>query len=758
MDPLRKAEAAEAKAPFSLFAFPQEDKLVVRDLDPGMGLAVARRTVFRKDDNDSWLAVAERVSAGNFSLVGHYKPEVALKHAAEIAFYQYQMKKLIAKGGLLMSGRHLQQGDTLQHTRNMEVFTNCSTSAFSFLLFYLLLNGSGVGRDYSKWSLLVNWAKMPRVIIALSADHADFANAPDGTLTPEEALNLYPKATRYMVPDSREGWAKAVEQVERMAFEERDDETLILDFSEVRPAGSPIMGMQGRPASGPAPLMAALIKVAALKGVDEPLWKQTMMVDHFLAECVLVGGARRSARMATMWWGDEYAVDFALFKHMYRDEHGYPIYYSSNNSLLVDEEFWRQDTFWAREVFEKAVYSSYHDGLGEPGFINVDKLVAKDDGLDAYLDGEYAESEKFMVDPASKTMMGAVIEKILKSPFSMIVNPCGEIPLFKGGGYCVIADGVPFFCDSLEEVLLMFRTTVRALINTNLMNSLYDREVKRTNRIGVGMTGIFEFAWKFFKLGFRDLLDEHGKAKEFWQFLSLCARVIDAEADLYCEMLGVTKPHTSRTMKPAGTTSKLLGLTEGMHLPSMREYIRWVQFRNDDPLVAQYRAMGYPVRELQSYKGMTIVGFPTQPLICKIGMPEDQIVTAAEATAEEQYKWIMLMERYWLRGVQEDGVTPLEEDRSGQLSYTLKYDPKKTSYQDFKAMLLGYQSQIKCCSIMPQADTSVYEYQPEQPVSKDEFIDVLARITDESALDAIDMNSLLNCSTGACGLDFIPEN
>ena len=30
------------------------------------------------------------------------------------------------------------------------------------------------------------------------------------------------------------------------------------------------------------------------------------------------------------------------------------------------------------------------------------------------------------------------------------------------------------------------------------------------------------------------------------------------------------------------TTSKLFGLTEGAHLPAMREYLRWVQFRNDD--------------------------------------------------------------------------------------------------------------------------------------------------------------------------------
>ena len=43
---------------------------------------------------------------------------------------------------------------------------------------------------------------------------------------------------------------------------------------------------------------------------------------------------------------------------------------------------------------------------------------------------------------------------------------------------------------------------------------------------------------------------------------------------------GVNVPHTNTTIKPSGTVSKLFALTEGAHLPSMREYIRWVQYRS----------------------------------------------------------------------------------------------------------------------------------------------------------------------------------
>ena len=54
----------------------------------------------------------------------------------------------------------------------------------------------------------------------------------------------------------------------------------------------------------------------------------------------------------------------------------------------------------------------------------------------------------------------------------------------------------------------------------------------------------------------------------------------------------------------------------------------------------------------------TIVGFPTAPAICQLGDGE-WVVTAAEATPSEQYEFLRLLEKYWLTGVDEDGVTPL---------------------------------------------------------------------------------------------------
>ncbi len=718
-------------------------KFCERNLDGGMGRAVARRTYLRKVEDqetgrerwETWGEVADRVALGNTLLVKNLKG-LGKKHQVE----EYEiLKKHIANASLLMSGRHLQHGDETQPERNMEVFTNCSTASSSYILFYLLMNGSGVGRAYDDDMCVVNWDNMPNVRCVLSDEHKDFVWGFDESV--RDAKHKYGEGDHihwFEVPDSREGWAQAVEMMEIMAYEKKfKDELLILDFSKVRPSGSVIRGMQNRPASGPKPLMNAIERVATIKGADMSAWKQAIFIDHYLAECVLVGGARRSARIATKNWTDPEVFEFINIK-----KGGF--LWSANNSITVDEKFWKQRTKHAKKVLEAALKASYSDG--EPGFVNQHRLVQNDEGYEDYMDGKYAQSEKYHPMARTEKMLSLIARNASSKLYSQIPNPCGEISLNMLGGYCVIADVVPYYAPTLDDAEEAFRAATRALIRVNTMDCLYSREVRRTNRIGVGMTGIHEFAWNTFGYAFRDLIDEE-KTKDFWLTLARFKRAVVEEAESYSKKIGVTVPHTNTTVKPSGTVSKLFALTEGAHLPSMREYIRWVQYRSDDPMVRKYKKKGYPIKELKSYKGSTAVGFPTQPLICRIGM-NGELVTAGEATPEEQFKWLLLLEKYWIIGVDENGKAL--EDTGNQVSYTLKYDPTKVKYGEFAEMVSKYQGLVKCCSVMPQQDTTMYEYQPEQAVTISEFMKVLNEIeADESLLEDIDYEHL-KCASGAC--------
>ncbi|HET9020027.1 MAG TPA: hypothetical protein VFN46_10590 [Acetobacteraceae bacterium] len=290
-----------------------------RALDPGMGMAVARRTVFRTADAEDFGRVADRVAAGNLSLLGG---RAATRHTPE----RMRLRNAIATGALLTSGRHLQHGDAGQAQRNMEVFTNCATAIASFAKFYLLLNGSGVGRAYDDDLVVVDWADAPTLLLYLSREHPDFPRDDDGVRRfaqtcgvsggdlhdfAKRALLAHPDhapadAVRHSIADSREGWAKAVELLEAMTFRRERQRTLLLDLTAIRPAGTPIAGMQGRPAPGPLSLLRAFLRVRedviAPARVRDPAgdtlqpWEQALRIDHILPSRCRV--AARAARRA----------------------------------------------------------------------------------------------------------------------------------------------------------------------------------------------------------------------------------------------------------------------------------------------------------------------------------------------------------------------------------------------------------------------------------------------------------------------------
>jgi len=766
-----------------------EAPLAARALDPGMGMAVARRTVFRADDHEDFGRVADRVAAGNIALLG--APHADRRRE------QARLRNAIATGALLTSGRHLQHGDPEQPTRNMEVFTNCATAAASFAKFYLLLNGSGVGRSYDDALMAVDWAQAPTLLLYLSPEHPDhparaltrFAAELDLPADPAavagfmaremlaDLADVPPGALVYRIEDSREGWAKAVEHLEAMAFRGERDRTLVLDFSAIRPAGAPIRGMQGRPASGPVSLLRAFLNIrrhviaAARTEPAAERWQQALWLDHYLSMEVQVGGARRAARMATKSWRDPGVLHFIRAK----EAGGL---WTANNSVMVDAEFWQRVrdndpaddvTRHAVAVFQEATRCAWVNG--EPGFINGDRLedhrtgVARARPVDR--DGSSFRSARYQVDAAAP-LLAELTRRAAESDFPATTNPCGEISLHVTGGYCVIADFAPLLACPvpLEDVVPgapspataalwdarvedSVRLGVRFLMRANRMDSLYAQEVARTNRMGIGPTGLHEYAWLRFGLSFSDLLDATRSAP-FWAMLEHLSDAAKQEGAAYAQELGLRRPVTVTTVKPSGTISKLFGLTEGAHLPARAQYLRWVQFKGtrdadggwapgSDPLLAEYEGRGYPLRALHSFPGMTIVGFPTVPLIMRLGLA-DRLVTAPDATPAQQYRWLRLLERHWIG-----------ESQGNQVSYTLKLYTDRHDLDGFRDIVLREQSEVRCCAILPtRPDHALgYEYLPEEDVSAESFAALVAAIDMTGTREAVDL-AHLQCANGVC--------
>jgi len=773
--------------------------LPARLLDPGMGIAVARRTVFRRDDAECFGRVADRVAAGNMGLLGRELTDSEQQEEA-------RLRNAIATGALLTSGRHLQHGDAAQSERNMEVFTNCATAITSFAKFYLLLNGSGVGRSYDDALTATDWSDAPTLLLRLSSDHPDYPHDPaalcrlgiDLGLLPWGAttdsagvveaflanylvqdLHTLPNgATYHRVADSREGWAKAVELLESMTFRRQRDATLLLDLSDVRRAGSPIRGMQGRPASGPVSLLRAFLNIRRHvidRATTLKPWEQALLVDHHLSVEVQVGGARRAARMATKSWRDSGILRFIRAKA----EGGL---WTANHSVMVDAEFWQRVhaddseplTAHAQAVFAEATRCAWING--EPGFINGDALEDHRTGSawdkPVNEDGRDFRSLRYQVDEAAG-LLAELSRRAAGSRFPVTTNPCGEIALHVTGGYCVIADFAPLLAcpvpldqvvpgQAPDDVARLWdarvedsvRLGVRFLMRANGMDALYAQEVARTNRMGIGPTGLHEWAWLRFGLDFHQLLDA-ARSAPFWAMLARLSEAAKQEGGAYAEELGRVRPTTVTTVKPAGTTSKLFGLTEGAHLPARRQYLRWVQFRGvrdagseawsagSDPLLAEYAARGYPMRTLKTFPGMTVVGFPTVPLLMRLGLGE-RSVTAGEASPGDQYRWLRLLEEHWIGA-----------EQGNQVSYTLKIFTDRHDLESFRAIVREQQPLVRCCAVLPsRPDHELgYEYLPEEEVSVAEFDAIVLGIDPQASgagtREAVDWVHL-ECSAGVC--------
>lgn len=862
----------------STLLFDQELNLFYRPLAEGIGEAVARRTFLRKlsdGEFEHWAHVADRTAKGNCSLHESGKQDLQ------------RLRELIAKGAIMLSGRQLQHGDENQNENAQEKYVNCATSLTTHMLFYLALNGCGIGTSYDDELVVVDWNFAPKVTCVMSEQHPDFKN------TKALSREKYQGKIDHVMHDSREGWAKSVEELEVLTFKNMNGakiDSFVVDCSDVRPEGSPIAGMQGRPASGPNPLIEAFYKVNAVleKTKKDPFkpWKIKMHVDHYFGACVMFGGVRRIARAAYKFWKDPGVFDFIDIK---QDGE----LWSANNSVAVDDEFWQgcmSGNAKCLMILGRATEAAYYHNSGEPGLLNIDKLVQNNEGLEKYLTGELQiGSAKYIVSEAAQEINKAIFENLMKSKYKHGVNPCVtgttcvrtsagfrrvndllgvpfkavidgkeyqsggfyqtgikstllletdqnqklectsnhkiltpdgwkearflsvgdlvvngqgeskviliqensnaqpvydcsvdvvhrfealdedcfeqpddshlnngiivhncfEISLQHNSGFCVLADIFGYNADTLDEVIESAKHSVRTTIRLNLMDSVYGDEVRRTNRIGVSFVGWHEFAWKFFGLSFRELIYE-SKSQHFWDFINDLNEIVIQEADRYADELGVVRPHTVTCVKPSGSTAKVFSLTEGIHLPAMKEYLRWVQFKSTDPLVDDYEQRGYPVRrDLKDYEGSVIVGFPTQPEICKLGMG-DKLVTISDATIQEQFQWLFLIEKYWIVGVNKDGIP--RSDRGNQISATIKFKPEDLSYKDFYKAVLEWQPKIKCASIMPQVDATAYEYQPEEQISREKYDELVSHINGKKDED-VDF-AHVDCAGGFCPIDF----
>lgn len=462
----------------------------------------------------------------------------------------YDLEQLMLDRKVSMSGRTLWLGGTqVSKTREASQF-NCSFTHVETIydvvdVLWLLLQGCGVGFKPIVGTLngFSNTIKNIKVI-------RSERTAKGGSEVNTETFDAETKTWTIQVGDSAEAWAKSIGKLLAGKY---PADTLVLDFSQLRPAGERLKGY-GWISSGDSAISTAYVAIAnILNGRADSLLTRMDILD-IVNHLGTILSSRRSAEIALFDYGqpewEEFAVakkDWWLHNNAHRTQ--------SNNSLVFKEKPLKSD-------LEKIFGMMVKAGGSEPGFINE-------------------------------------VEALRRAPWFKGANPCVEILL-----------GNKSFCNLTETDIAKFRGDTAGL---HAAIRLAARANYRQTCVNL-QDGILQESWHlnnyFLRLcgvGLTGIAMRPDMGSYDYEYLK---RTATAAAVGMAHELGLPAPKNVTCIKPSGTLSKIMDTTEGVHKPLGKYIFNNVQFSKHDPVVDKLREAGYRVINHPVDDSGVLVTFP----------------------------------------------------------------------------------------------------------------------------------------------------
>jgi ribonucleoside-triphosphate reductase len=550
-------------------------------------------------------------------------------------------------------------------------WTSNPSDHFEFT-FMRLMEGGGVGANYSN-SNLNGYPPIRhslQVHIVCDPEHQDYQGLAEAGLLSIDYDSDW--AGAFQIEDSREGWAAALTDLIDTHYRDEAVHTQrVYDVSRVRPAGAKLKTFGGR-ASGPLPLAKMLIEVAAVLGARAGDYLDgigAMEIDHAIAQCVVAGGVRRSARMAMMHWADPQIEKFIDIKQESLS------HWTTNISVEVDEKFWyqaKQGHAWhAAKVLKSIARGMVNNG--EPGFW--------DSSLSNVGEPNWVEC----------------------------TNPCGEITLEPWEPCNLGHVNLAGFVDKRGQAdiyglyqahTLMTRFLIRATFSE--VGDPKSREVlDRNRRIGVGHFGVASY------LAMTGTKYSHAPRDDsFKSLLRQMSIAVDAAALELCHDLRIPVPVKKRTVAPTGTIAKLSGVSEGVHPIFARYFIRRVRLSKVDPeqmsMVDKYEAQGFEVEDDMYADNTVVVSFPTKDTLVQAVTDiygsdgEDLVEAASDLTLQQMLAFQRLYQQYWA---------------DNAVSFTANVDPLQYKPQHVEDQLRAFAGHLKGATIFPEASMPQSPYE-----------------------------------------------
>ena len=493
----------------------------------------------------------------------------------------YDLEQLMLDRKVAMSGRTLWLGGTdVAKTREASQF-NCSFTHVETVYdvvdcLWLLLQGCGVGFKPIVGTLNGFSKPIKNIRVVRST-----RTAKGGLEHNVETFDQETKTWTIQIGDSAEAWAKSIGKL--IAGKYAAD-TLVLDFSQLRPAGERLKGY-GWISSGDTAISTAYVAIATiLNGRADSLLTRMDILD-IINHLGTILSSRRSAEIALFDYGQPEWEEFAVAKKdwwLYNNSHRQ----QSNNSLVFKEKPLKADL---QKIFDLMLEA----GGSEPGFINE-------------------------------------VEALRRAPWFKGANPCVEILL-----------GNKSFCNLTETDIAKFKGDTAGLHNAirlaaranyrqtcvNLQDGILQESWHLNNYFmrlcGVGLTGIAKRP------------DMNGYDYEYLK------RTATGAAIGMAQELDLPSPKNITCVKPSGTLSKIMDTTEGIHKPLGKYIFNNVQFSKFDPVVEVLRGANYNVVNHPTDDSGVLITFPVEWIdvpFTKIDGKEVNLDTAVEQL--EKYKLI----------------------------------------------------------------------------------------------------------------------
>lgn len=640
---------------------------------------------------ETWEQVVDRVISHQ-----HWLWERALGHSLNESQEDEleELRALISNHCVAPAGRTLWLGGTeLSRKRESSMF-NCAYTHVETVYdlvdaLWLLLQGCGVG--FKPITGTLNGFRRPLQEIKVIRSQRLTKGGIEHNV---ETYNPETYTWTIKIGDSAIAWAKAMGKLVAGKFPAK---TLVLDFSEIRPAGARLRGY-GWISSGDEQIARAFKAIAQILSdrADQLLTRMDILdIVNWLGTIL---SSRRSAQIALFEYGQPEWEEFAVAKKEWWLK-GKAHRQQSNNSLL----FYTKPT--QREL-EEVFQLMLDAGGSEPGFINA------------------AEAER-------------------RAPWFKGCNPCVEILL-----------GNKSFCNLTEVNVLAFKGDKvgleRALYLSGRMNyrqtmvDLRDEILQEAWHLnneflhlcGVGLTGV---------RARRDL-----KAYDYKRMRNITVGAAFQMAD----ELNSPRPKNVTCIKPSGTISKIMGteewgeVPEGIHMPMGKYIFNNVTYSSHDPLVNKFRAAGYIVIEKPYEPESVLVKFPVKyenvPFTRMTVTRKNGVVEEVEVNTESavnQLEWYELLQTTWCEQ---------------NVSNTVSYDPSEVPA--IIEWLLEHWDNYVGVSFLFRNDPTKnaedlgYAYLPQEVVTKeayDSYVTTLKEI-DYTGITIRDDELADACAMGMC--------